>query len=173
MINKLTQMIFGDRDKREANKMQPRISQINSIYESLAGLSDDEIRKRIQEIKQEIQDVLIPLENELEELNESYQIEPDENKKISLGNNIDRLSKNLKNETQSTLDLHLPEVYAIIKDTCRRLSGYEYDVRGDSETWFMIPFDVQIIGAIVLHEGKITEMATGEGKTLVATMPLF
>lgn len=173
MLNKIIQMIFGDRDKREAKKMLPRILQINSICDSLEGCSDDEIRERIRTIKQDIQEVLIPLENELEELNENYQIEPDENKKIGLGNNIDRLSKNLKDETQFVLDGHLPEVFAIIKDTCRRLIGYEYEVRGDKETWFMVPFDVQLIGAIVLHEGKITEMATGEGKTLVATMPLF
>ncbi|NQT64916.1 MAG: preprotein translocase subunit SecA, partial [FCB group bacterium] len=127
----------------------------------------------MQTIKQDIQDVLTPLENELEELNENYQIEPDENKKINLGNNIDRLSIDLKDKTQFVLDSHLSEVFAIVKDTCRRLVGYEYEVRGDKETWFMIPFDVQLIGAIVLHEGKITEMATGEGKTLVATMPLF
>jgi len=173
MLNKITQMIFGDRDKREANKMLPRISQINSIYNSLESLSDEEIRKRTQVIKQDIQKILNPLEDELEELNKNYQIEPDENKKIGLGNNIDRLTENLKEKTQSVLDGHLPEVYAIIKDTCRRLVGHEYEVRGDEETWFMIPFDVQLIGAIVLHEGKITEMATGEGKTLVATMPLF
>ncbi|MEA2096393.1 MAG: DEAD/DEAH box helicase, partial [Candidatus Cloacimonadota bacterium] len=173
MLNKITQMIFGDRDKREANKMQPRILEINSIYDSLKDISDDEIKERIQVIKQDIQDILNPLENELEELNKNYQIEPDENKKISLGNNIDSLAKNLKEKTQSVLDEHLPEVFAIIKDTCRRLIGHEYEVRGDEETWFMIPFDVQLIGAIVLHEGKITEMATGEGKTLVATMPLF
>ncbi|MDP8202677.1 MAG: preprotein translocase subunit SecA [Candidatus Tenebribacter burtonii] len=173
MLKKITQIIFGDRDKREANKMQPRISQINSIYDSLKSISDNEIRKQIQVIKQDIQKILTPLENELEELNENYQIEPDENKKIGLGNNIDLLAKNLKDKTQSVLNDYLPEVFAIIKDTCRRLVGYEYEVRGDKETWFMIPFDVQLIGAIVLHEGKITEMATGEGKTLVATMPLF
>lgn len=173
MINKITQMIFGNRDAREAKKIQPRISEINTIYDSLKSLSDVEIRNRIQEIAQDIQGVLKPLENELDELNEEYQIESDENKKISLGNNIDSLTLNLKNKTQSTLDDKLPEVYAIVKDTCRRLVGYEYEVRGDKETWFMMPFDVQLIGAIVLHEGKITEMATGEGKTLVATMPLF
>ncbi|MDA3814615.1 MAG: preprotein translocase subunit SecA [Candidatus Cloacimonetes bacterium] len=173
MINKITQMIFGDRDKREAKKMLPQISQINDIYISLEGLSDHEIRERIQTIKHDIQDVLTPLESELEKLNENYQIEPDENNKINMGNNIDRLAKDLKDKTQFVLDGHLSEVYAIIKDTCRRLVGHEYEVRGDAETWFMIPFDVQLIGAIVLHEGKITEMATGEGKTLVATMPLF
>ncbi|MBT4332092.1 MAG: DEAD/DEAH box helicase, partial [Candidatus Cloacimonetes bacterium] len=173
MLNKITQMIFGDRDEREAKKMQPRISEINTVYESLESLSDIEIRNRIQEIKKEIQDNLTPLEDELEDLSEKYQTEADENKKINLGNNIDRLSKNLKEQTQSTLNENLAEVFAIVKDTCRRLVGYEYDIRGESETWFMIPFDVQLIGAMVLHEGKITEMATGEGKTLVATLPLF
>ena len=173
MLNKITQMIFGDRDEREAKKMQPRISEINSIYESLESLSDIEIRNRVQEIKKEIQDNLTPLEDELEDLSEKYQTEADENKKIYLGNKIDSLSKNLKEQTQSTLDENLAEVFAIVKDTCRRLVGYEYNIRGESETWFMIPFDVQLIGAMVLHEGKITEMATGEGKTLVATLPLF
>ncbi len=166
-------MIFGDRDEREAKKMQPRISEINIIYDTLKDLSDDAIRGRVKEIKQDIQNILLPLENELDELSEKYQTEPDEDKKISLGNNIDSLAVNLKNKTQTILDEQLPEVYAIVKDTCRRLVGYEYEIRGDKETWFMIPFDVQLIGAIVLHEGKITEMATGEGKTLVATMPLF
>ncbi|MBT4575020.1 MAG: preprotein translocase subunit SecA [Candidatus Cloacimonetes bacterium] len=173
MLNKITQMIFGDRDEREAKKMQPRISEINTVYESLESLSDIEIRNRIQEIKKEIQDNLTPLEDELEDLSEKYQTEADENKKIYLGNKIDSLSKNLKEQTQSTLDENLAEVFAIVKDTCRRLVGYEYNIRGESETWFMIPFDVQLIGAMVLHEGKITEMATGEGKTLVATLPLF
>ncbi len=166
-------MIFGDRDKREANKMQPRISQINSIYDTLESISDDEIRKRIQVIKQDIQSILTPLEDELEELNKNYQIEANENIKIGLGNNIDSLAKDLKEKTQSVLDEHLPEVFAIIKQTCRRLIGHEYEVRGDAATWFMVPFDVQLIGAIILHEGRIAEMATGEGKTLVATLPLF
>jgi preprotein translocase subunit SecA len=60
-----------------------------------------------------------------------------------------------------------------LKDTCRRLLGKSWDVCGQPITWDMIPFDVQLIGAIVLHQGKIAEMATGEGKTLVATMPLY
>lgn len=173
MIKKLTQIIFGDRNERETKKIQPRIDEINTIYNTLDGLSDNEIRDRIKNIKNDIQSTLTPLEDELDELQQDYQTEPDENKKLTLGNNIDKRTNNLKNKTQSVLDEHLPEVFAIIKDTCRRLVGYEYEVRGDKETWFMIPFDVQLIGAIVLHEGKITEMATGEGKTLVATMPLF
>ncbi len=72
-----------------------------------------------------------------------------------------------------TLDDLLPEAFAVVKDTCRRLLGKSWDVCGMPNTWDMVPFDVQLIGAVVLHQGKIAEMATGEGKTLVATMPLY
>ncbi len=67
----------------------------------------------------------------------------------------------------------LPEAYAAVKDACRRLRGKKWDVCDVETEWDMVPFDVQLVGAIVLHEGKIAEMATGEGKTLVATMPLY
>jgi len=72
-----------------------------------------------------------------------------------------------------TLDEILPEAYAYVKEACRRLFGKEWEVVGIKTKWDMIPFDVQLLGAIVLHQGKIAEMATGEGKTLVATMPLY
>ncbi len=72
-----------------------------------------------------------------------------------------------------TLDDLLPEAFALVKDTCRRSMGQIWDVVGQPTEWDMIPFDVQLIGGIVLHQGKITEMATGEGKTLVATLPLY
>jgi preprotein translocase subunit SecA len=67
----------------------------------------------------------------------------------------------------------LPEAFAVAKDACRRHVGRTWDVAGNPTTWEMIPYDVQLVGAIVLHEGKISEMATGEGKTLVAVMPLY
>jgi preprotein translocase subunit SecA len=60
----------------------------------------------------------------------------------------------------ATLDDILPESFAVVRETSKRVLG-------------MRPFDVQVLGAIVLHEGKIAEMVTGEGKTLVATMPLY
>ena len=58
-----------------------------------------------------------------------------------------------------------------MKDACRRLCGTEIIVREHPLTWEMVPFDVQLIGGYALHSGKIAEMATGEGKTLVATLP--
>ena len=73
----------------------------------------------------------------------------------------------------ATLDDILPEAFAAVKNACRRLCGKEWPVRGQPYKWDMVPFDVQILGGIVLHQGKIAEMATGEGKTLVATLPLY
>ena len=72
-----------------------------------------------------------------------------------------------------SLDHILPEAYALVKNACRRLCGTTEEVCGHTLTWNMVPFDVQLIGGIVLHQGKISEMQTGEGKTLVATLPLY
>jgi preprotein translocase subunit SecA len=72
-----------------------------------------------------------------------------------------------------TLDGILCEAFAVVKNACRRLVGTEIQVCGHTVKWDMVPFDVQLVGGIVLHQGKIAEMATGEGKTLVATMPAY
>ncbi len=79
----------------------------------------------------------------------------------------DRLAKG------ETLDQLLPEAYALVKNACRHLVGTTEEVCGHTLTWNMVPFDVQLIGGIVLHRGAIAEMQTGEGKTLVATLPLY
>ena len=72
-----------------------------------------------------------------------------------------------------SLDHILPEAFALVKNACRHLCGTTAEVCGHTLTWNMIPFDVQLIGGIVLHRGNISEMQTGEGKTLVATLPLY
>lgn len=72
-----------------------------------------------------------------------------------------------------TLDQLLPEAYAVIKCVCRRLVGTEIHVSGYDQKWDMVPYDVQILGAIALHLGNVSEMQTGEGKTLTAIMPLY
>ena len=72
-----------------------------------------------------------------------------------------------------SLDDILPEAFALVKNACRHLLGTTEEVCGHTLTWDMVPFDCQLIGGIVLHQGKISEMQTGEGKTLVATLPLY
>lgn len=73
----------------------------------------------------------------------------------------------------SAIDQLLPEAYGVVKNVCRRLSGTEVHVSGYTQKWDMIPYDVQIVGAIAMHYGAIAEMQTGEGKTLTAVMPLY
>ena len=72
-----------------------------------------------------------------------------------------------------SLDLLLPEAYALVKNTCRRLCGTDVHVSGYDQKWDMVPYDVQLLGAIAMHHGTISEMMTGEGKTLTASLPLF
>lgn len=76
-------------------------------------------------------------------------------------------------ELAAALEEILPEAFAVVKNACRRLVGQDIIVRGHALKWDMIPFDVQLIGGVALHSGKIAEMATGEGKTLVATLPVY
>ena len=71
------------------------------------------------------------------------------------------------------LDVMLPEAFGLVKAACRRLVGHKWEVSGNEIEWDMVPFDVQIIGGTVLHKGKIAEMKTGEGKTLVSTFAVY
>ena len=110
---------------------------------------------------------LMPLVRKINALEEQYQSLTEEELKAKTPEFRERLAKG------ETLDDILPEAYAVVKNGCRRLLGTTCEVCGHELVWNMLPFDVQIIGGIVLHQGKIAEMQTGEGKTLVATFPLY
>src|SRR5829696_347890 len=86
----------------------------------------------------------------------------------------EELSKITDNvELARRLDEILPEAFAMVKNAARRMCGSEITVRGHPLKWEMVHFDVQLIGGMGLHTGRIAEMATGEGKTLVATLPVY
>ena len=108
-----------------------------------------------------------PVVQKINEIEESYQSLPDDDVRAKTDEFKKRLAEG------ETLDDIMPEAFATVKNVCRRLCGTSWDVCDHPVAWDMVPFDVQLIGAIVLHKGKIAEMATGEGKTLVATMPLY
>ena len=110
---------------------------------------------------------LMPLVRKINALEEQYQQLSEEELKQKTPEFKARLAKG------ETLDDILPEAYAVVKNACRRLLNTTCMVCGHELTWNMLPFDVQLIGGIVLHQGKIAEMQTGEGKTLVATFPLY
>jgi len=108
-----------------------------------------------------------PIVARINELEKSYQALTDE----QLRAKTDEFRARLKQG--ETLDQVLPEAFAAVKNAARRLSGRKIMVCEHELTWDMIHFDVQLIGGMSLHQGRIAEMATGEGKTLVATLPLY
>ena len=102
--------------------------------------------------------------NELEEEYQSLSVE-------ALRAKTEEFKKRLADG--ETLEDLLPEAFATVKNACRRLCGTDVQVGDQVLPWEMVPYDVQLVGGIVLHQGKIAEMATGEGKTLVATLPVY
>lgn len=173
MLEKLLRKIFGDKSSQDLKHYEPVVIEINSIYEGLSKYDDDQIRQRISEIREELSAKLQPLRAELATLEREYRETIEDSERNRIDNQIDSTKKQLKQITKDTLDDYLPEVFAIVKDTCRRIKGQSFTVREHQVEWNMVPFDVQLIGGMALHDGKIAEMATGEGKTLVATLPLF
>ena len=108
-----------------------------------------------------------PIVDEINAHFEQYQALSDEELPAKTETFRQRLSEG------ETLDDLLPEAFALVKESCRRKVGTSWNVMGYELGWEMLPFDVQLVGGIVLHQGQIAEMATGEGKTLVATLPLY
>jgi len=110
---------------------------------------------------------MLPVVAKINRLEEEYQKLSEEEIQAKTGEFRQRLANG------ETLDDLMCEAFAVVKNACRRLCGREVSVCGQTMTWNMIPFDVQLMGGIALHRGNIAEMATGEGKTLVATLPLY
>ncbi|MFO0781193.1 MAG: preprotein translocase subunit SecA [Candidatus Gracilibacteria bacterium] len=109
-----------------------------------------------------------PIVKKINQLEENYQQTLSE---ADIIKKTEEFKHRLKNG--ETVDQILPEAFALVKFACRKLVGKKWEVRGHEITWDIVPFDVQILGGIVLHQGKIAEMRTGEGKTFVCTMPAY
>jgi len=150
--------IFGTKHDKDIKKLQPIVDEINEIYETLHDKPDDWFPKRTEELK-----------SELHPFGKEYMA------RIEEETDLDKVRKKTiyQEIIGDELDEILPEAFAMVKEACRRLVGKSWDVCEIETKWEMLPYDCQLIGGIVLHQGKITEMATGEGKTLVATMPLY
>jgi preprotein translocase subunit SecA len=136
---------------------------IGFIFKKLIGSKND------REIKK-----LGPLVDKINEIEVSLQSCSDDDLRAKTVAWKERMSA-IKDDDElaSALEEILPEAFAVVKNTCRRLMNKEIIVRDHPIKWEMVPFDVQLIGGIALHRRKIAEMATGEGKTLVATLPVY
>ena len=148
--------LFGTKSDREIKKLSPSIIGINQCYESLSEKTDEDLVKRTQELK-------------------NFVVKSRKSKEDSLPDNYDKdkRKKEILVAEQNALDSIMEESFALVKETCRRMSGTSWKVSGQEQKWDMVPYDVQLLGAITLHSGKVAEMKTGEGKTLVATMPIY
>jgi preprotein translocase subunit SecA len=117
MITKVIELLFGTKSERDIKKIKPIVDQINSLSYYYEKLTNDELRKKTDEFKKQL-------------------------------------------ESGKTLDEILPDAYACVREASKRTIGLRH-------------YDVQLIGGVALHQGKIAEMKTGEGKTLVATLPAY
>ena len=144
LLNTLAAKIFGTRNEREIKRLTPRVAGINVFEEQMKALSDEQLRAKTEEFRQRIRERIAPIADEPEATSERLK-------------EIDEERRKAENEI---LDEMLPEAFAVVREAGRRAVNMRH-------------FDVQLIGGMVLHEGKIAEMKTGEGKTLVATLPVY
>ena len=173
MFDSLLKKLFGDKNVKATKDLWPIVDQINQETEKLQSLSDDELRAKTAEFKQRIAEAIHDIKTPLDELKTKLASVQSAEEKHALHDEIEGYEDQLTDRYEEILTEILPEAFAVVKDTCRRLVGKSWDVAGTKTTWEMVPYDVQLIGGMVLHSGKIAEMATGEGKTLVATLPVY
>jgi len=140
---------FVDSNDRELRRIEPLVDRINELEPEMQEKTDDEIRALIAEVREEIRAAGEPEEPSDDELHSS-----DLERRRELAR--DR-RKREHEKLQDAMDEALPEVFAAAREAMNRTLGMRH-------------FDVQLLGAIVLHQGKIAEMKTGEGKTLVPTL---
>ncbi len=171
---KFLEKIFGSKHDKDVQRLLPIVDEINDEYKKLATLSDDELRAKTTEFRELIGERTKEFREELDQLRTRLRREElSHDERVKIYDSIDGLEKEEYAVIQETLLEILPQAFAVVKDACRRLVGTSYSVVGTEVVWDMVPYDVQMIGGIVQHEGKISEMATGEGKTLVAVAPIY
>jgi preprotein translocase subunit SecA len=173
MFKPLVTKIFGTRFERELKRIQPIVDAIHEHEQRLAGLDTAVIQAQTAKFRGVLAERTGALATEVGRLRQAKHDCPDADERLAIDRNLRDAEARLARETQATLTDLLPEAFATVREACRRLEGSDVIVTGHSMPWDMVPYDVQLIGGIVLHQGKIAEMATGEGKTLVATLPLY
>jgi len=143
--------IFGTKNEREVKRLQPRVLAINALEPEMQKLSDDELRAKTAEFRARVQERLSSIPDAPEADTDADTPDIDRQKEIEAERAV---------LLKGVLDELLEEAFAVVREAGRRVLNMRH-------------FDVQLIGGMVLHEGMIAEMKTGEGKTLVATLPVY
>ena len=144
LINALVAKVFGTKNEREVKRLMPRVEAINAFESEMQKLSDEQLRAKTDQFRQRIQERVSSIPDE-----------PDADQDRQKELDTERFA--VTNEVLNDL---LEEAFAVVREGGRRVLNMRH-------------FDVQLIGGMVLHQGKIAEMKTGEGKTLVATLPVY
>ncbi|MEO6447059.1 MAG: preprotein translocase subunit SecA [Gemmatimonadaceae bacterium] len=179
MLKGMFAKVFGTRHERERKRVQPIVDAINAEFERLHGVSEEELRGQTAKFRQILAERTGALEARIAELKDlkrtTKELEERETIDTELGGADGRggLEKELRSTIAEVLDELLPEAFATAREAARRLLASDVPVTGHELKWDMVHYDVQLVGGIELHLGRIAEMATGEGKTLVATLPLY
>lgn len=207
LISSISKIFGGNKSEKDVKSLEPLVEKINEFYESFHSLSNDELRAKTAEFKSRIADGLKDIDVKLAEIQAEISALDAEDviEKDRLFNEIEEIEKDKNDIIEKILMDILPEAFALVKETAKRLSENEqlevtatemdrslaprrknisiqgekafykneWEAAGGLVKWNMIHYDVQLIGGIVLHQGKIAEMATGEGKTLVSTLPAY
>jgi preprotein translocase subunit SecA len=175
-INSVLTTIFGSKSEQDLKSLSPILEQIHALEPEIQALSDEQLKGKTPEFKQKIVDAGQELDDQIQELR--AQSEDRESTRTAaeakdITDSIETLRKQWLERAEEVLEEILPEAYAVLKETCRRFVGQSWKVAGSEVTWQMVPYDVQLMGAVALHRGMISEMKTGEGKTLVAIFPAY
>ena len=170
---KFLKKIFPSKHEKDVKELLPLVDEINEFYAQYNSLSDDELRAKTTEFRDLIKKNTQEHEDKIVELRSTLTNDITHEERKQIYDELEKYENELDEIIEDTLNELLPQAFAVVKDTCRRLCGQEWTAAGQRIQWNMIPFDVQLIGGMVLHQGKIAEMATGEGKTLVGTLPQY
>ncbi|OIO08792.1 MAG: preprotein translocase subunit SecA [Flavobacteriaceae bacterium CG1_02_35_72] len=204
IINSIIKVFIGDKKKKDLKILQPIVENVNAFQSEVSALSLDQLRAKTQYFKTQIKTALKPIEAKIATLNAEIE-SADINRKEAIYKEIDQLTDEAYQASETVLNTIMPEAFAVVKETEKRFFNHKtltvtatpfdrelsatkdfvsldgdnaiwknsWDAAGKPITWDMVPYDVQLIGGAVLHSGKIAEMMTGEGKTLVATLPIY
>ncbi|NQT89993.1 MAG: preprotein translocase subunit SecA [Candidatus Omnitrophica bacterium] len=153
MIKWITNKIFGSQNEKEVKKLTPLLEKVNGFESAVSALSDAELQAKTEEFRTHAKKREKELSPQIGQLRRQIDEATSQDAK-------DKSKQKLKSLYNSIFDDILPEAFAVVREAAKRIIGMRH-------------FDVQIIGGVVLHEGRIAEMATGEGKTLVATLPVY
>jgi preprotein translocase subunit SecA len=205
MFGNLLEKLFGTKSDRDMKALRPIVDEVNSEFEKLQSLSNDELRAKTKEFKQHISDHTKALNEEVDQLKQKLEEEIAVDEREQIYDRLDKLEEQLVEQTEEALNQIKAAAFAVMKETARRfkdqseivVAATEYDrelagnldavsIDGDKAiwktewnaagaeiSWDMLHYDVQLIGGSVLHKGAVAEMATGEGKTLVSTLPVY